>query len=262
MKREKVYCKVLKADVYKDTKGCLDYTCLTCPELIKKSDPKQKPQKVSTTNKKKKSSKKSTLQPFSDYVRADGIGGFINPKTNDLPFEIYLEGEKQNPATESEKLKVLVRSYKAKGLTHFWDVAREFLSSGYLTKEEWGILCDAEAGNIRAVQLLVKANPEVIVLPFVADVMIEILRKYKNTLTSKCRNKDKKIYSNDIRLEWEDFLPARKKLPYSAYALGKLVNVAGKEFNLDKDEAFEKLTAALGVGIETLKKKVRFPKNK
>lgn len=42
MKREKVYCKVLKADVYKDTKGCLDYTCETCPDtkkpVVKKTD--------------------------------------------------------------------------------------------------------------------------------------------------------------------------------------------------------------------------------
>jgi len=54
VKREKAFCKIVKADVYKDTRGCSDYTCENCPKEL----PKQKPQKKTFTKNINKSSKK------------------------------------------------------------------------------------------------------------------------------------------------------------------------------------------------------------
>lgn len=60
-----------------------------------------------------------------------------------MPFEVYLEGIKKDPAKESEKLKVLIGIYKmyleysqSEGLSHFWDNAQKFVRTEYLTKDE------------------------------------------------------------------------------------------------------------------------------
>lgn len=47
MKREKVYCEAVKADVYKDTRDCLGYSCDTCPELKSIHSKEKTTQKVS-----------------------------------------------------------------------------------------------------------------------------------------------------------------------------------------------------------------------
>ncbi len=236
----------------------------------KAEDPSNIRQKHSKSLQTKKTDKE---KPFSDcFSRGRMITGWVNPKTGWLSSEDILQGIKDDPGRDSEKLRVLVWVYQShlekaqqEALSHFWNVVEDFVKGGYITHEEWKLLCEAEAvgttdetktQHIKAVQELVKANPLTINLPFIANAMINILREYKNTFTSKTDNENK-IYGEDLKLKWEGFLPSRKKIPYSRKDIIEAIRAIQKEENINKEKAYNDVAEALNIGVEPLKKIVR-----
>ena len=155
--------------------------------------------------KRKKASDRKILhvnkeKPFSDYPAIATVAGYINPRTNSFPYETYLKTLKKNPCQESEKLRVLVAIYKMHNRNQtaaFDETASDFMKSGYLSRQEWELLCKAEAGNMKAIAQLVRANPEVIQLPFITDAIIALLREYRNTPIPKGTT------IKDLKDKWE-----------------------------------------------------------
>jgi hypothetical protein len=103
-----------------------------------------------------------------------------------------------------------LRKNEKKGLKFFWNRAQRLnkgnikLKTGkildQLTQEEMSLLEEAQNGSIKAIQKLVDADPEIIKLPFVAEVMIWILYTYKVT---------KGPLGNIRYVLWPGFLPER-----------------------------------------------------
>jgi hypothetical protein len=176
---------------------------------------------------------------------------------------------KEAPSNEAVWIKVLVNTYmwhiqqsQKEALEQMYKVMSGLLERKNMSREEFNILTLARIGNIEGAQLLVQENPEAIRLPFIQDTMIKILREHRNTI-------DKKL--EDIKIQWEDFFikrPHKKKL-FSARELGRAVKLKEKEMKADKskagkkairEDALNETADALGIGVEYLKKRVRFGK--
>jgi hypothetical protein len=116
---------------------------------------------------------------------------------------------------------------RAKGMEKFWRKAEQLCqwkkgNWECLIEEEKRILSKAKDGSIEAIQKLVIANPKLIHVPFVADIMENLIRtvKFKEWAESK-----------RARKSWGKFLPKRvhnKHIvtnEYLAKALTKIIEV-------------------------------------
>ena len=197
--------------------------------------------------------KKIKELPFSDYWPYAGLKGEAGAD-NELSFRTYINCVKKNLSMESEKLKELVDVYR----DHIEKVQREVMSLlrhrglEFLPNlKEWKILRDAMAGDLKAVQKLVKANPETIYLPFIAKAMVSVIREHKNSLKGKG-------YIEDVKDKWEGFLTARPggAIPYNEATLTFLRH-KGRKLGLSPSDTDEKIMEGLSLSERALKQKAR-----
>ncbi|MEW6163096.1 MAG: hypothetical protein AB1606_07280, partial [Nitrospirota bacterium] len=102
------------------------------------------------------------------FTHAKGVtaSGWINPQTGDMHLEDYCRGLLTSRFNDDEGLRFLIWAYQKhlnqdKALDKFESLAKELMQGDepYLTKDHWTVFCKAEAGNIEAIQRLVRANP-------------------------------------------------------------------------------------------------------
>ena len=206
--------------------------------------------------------------PFTD-CRGSSIAGWNKLGIKPTTLTIATERTKESTTADSDILRALVYSYEhtlekkkgpKKAIAEFWETVHKAYEKKLLSEEEYEILINAsEAGEIassayikpvgikyiRSVQILVKANPVVLKLPFVRDSMINILRRQKYTSRSSTSLKD----------AWLNFLHKRPKgkILHSKESLKRLVNLA-VESGLKPVDVYYEVGKALGIGEESLKK--------
>jgi hypothetical protein len=278
MKEKTIYCEDVKANVIKSNR-CPEYECKTCPKIII-----SKPLPISRKNKKPVKTHKDVSikkignreKPFSTF-RGATYAGWVDPQTGDIPLEVHIKGTKKSPTGDDEKLHFLVWLYervlKEKGAdvanNELWGAIGGWVKEGVLSKEEYSILCDAEvAGSItqgeiedeiegryfKAVQTIVKANPDTIELPFIRNALKYILRKQKYEITD----------AESYKYRWNNFLHKRpkRKILYSSESIKRLVEIAkrhtkstGRQGGGKTIDAYEIVAEGFGVSEDYLKKK-------
>jgi hypothetical protein len=207
--------------------------------------------------------------PFT-RCRGSSRAGWLDSETKVTPLERAIKQTKEFTTADDDMLRALVYSYEnalkeGKGpqeaIADFWKTVQVAFKEGLLSEEEHEILINAnKAGKnaanafikpvgikyIRSVQILVKANPVVLKLPFVRDTLINVLRRQKYTLEGSVALKD----------IWFDFLHRRPKgkMNHSPEALRRLIEQA-KRVGVKPVDAYATIGEAMGVSEDSLKKK-------
>jgi hypothetical protein len=190
--------------------------------------------------------KKTQKEPFTTYHRKADTGGWFNFPYRSLAFCI---GQVKGGTADDNMLDYFVRQYEGrvreqqkKAISEFWQDVRRALEKGLLSDEEMEILHKAKYDDIKAIQYLVKANPNVVKLPFIHNAMIQILHKQKYSGEGTLDAKD----------AWQNFLhqrPKGKKM-YSRESLRGLIE-KGKQEGSELADICE----WIGVSEDYLKKK-------
>lgn len=226
--------------------------------------------------KKKDKTGDRTEKPFSD-TGCRSYAAFLKKDRNDLTFEQHIEGYKKSTALDSLKLRVLIHSYEQ---GTYEATLYEFLKSGYLSREEWEILVNAETVGsfdkieqddfqrntayyiklFKAVSYIVKANPDTMELPFIHKAMANLIRLYRDTVIER-KSPDKTL--EDLKEIWDSFLPSRQggNIPYKQSDLQKLLYIGIKQ-GYTKIDAIETISKKLNISIETLNKILRVKDSK
>lgn len=125
----------------------------------------------------------------------------------------------------------------------FWEEVKKYAVE--LTQGELDILNKAKGGDLRAVQILVKANGRILRLPFAQTAIIELLRQQKyNTSKEGAALKDK----------WGDFLHkrAKGKILYDNTSFEALVNEGTKRGG-KRSAVLTKVATLMGVSTDYVK---------
>lgn len=149
--------------------------------------------------------------------------------------EIAQEMRKLPREQKSEMLSHLTDVYRTelrnnsldKALEMFWKEVDLMRKPELLTDDMYEVLIQAKNGNVKAAQVMVRANPVVIHLPFIAQVMrgVVLHHKYCDVGTGVLET---------VRDSWNSFLPSRwgkniKSVTYSNSDLKRLVLLAVKQ---------------------------------
>jgi hypothetical protein len=172
--------------------------------------------------------------PGTDYVSIDDKIKFIKrarPKD-----DMYLES-----AIKSYRM-VLEKKGLNAAIVAFWEEVHKMPFSD----QEINILRCAYAGDLQAVQLLVKTNASVLELPFVTKAMIKLIREYKYS--------HKKRLKEDIQKDWLNFLPLeyrnKNQIPFNEIDIKRFLN---DEVKHNKKDPPAKIAKAFGIGKSTLR---------
>lgn len=196
----------------------------------------------------KKNLDHARFEPFDDFAGAQGI---VYSGHSEDPLPTYRDKAafvKSLSPKDSLRLTMLVVAFREasrtmpilEAVTVFWQRAADLRRSGYLSEAQWNALERAYGGDLRAAQLLVRAQPEMLRLPFVHEAMIAVVLRQKNARPGEFVEK----------LDWLDFLPKRHggRSPFLPEHLRALIESAKKEIppsdrrkktasRLDADEA-------------------------
>lgn len=104
-------------------------------------------------------------------------------------------------------LDTLKKQNPTNAIAAFWDAAAKYKGTDILTEPMWNTLEAAFRGEVKAIQIMVRANPDTMHLPFVASRVAEIIRGAKYGLTKKDDSGQSEILRN--KTLWNDFLPKR-----------------------------------------------------
>jgi hypothetical protein len=139
-----------------------------------------------------------------------------------------------------------------KALDKFWQEVKVLHEHGPLTKEMEKILVDASKGKIKAAAVMVRANPIVIHLPFIAKVLRYVVSQHKY-LDAKGE------ILKDVKYLWNEFLPARHggSITYNAEDLKKLVELVKMQKKLNREDAIPVVAEALNISEGYIKGKIR-----
>jgi len=182
--------------------------------------------------------KEGQYYPFDDSLNLTIFG--YGSDGEELPWREVAKRMRETPREKnSEMLAHLMRVYRKeleyngeiKALKKFWQEVEKMDNLGFLTDDMEEVLLDAKAGNIKAVQVMIRANPYVIHLPFIAQVMRYVIFQHKY-----CDPKTGGPLS-DIKIAWSEFLPKRAggNVTYSHADLKKLILLAEKQISEEGD---------------------------
>lgn len=211
--------------------------------------------------------KKKSEKVFSTPQGAP-VAGFVDPKTVQIPLDKRIQAVKESHTGDDAFLGLLVWNYerdavqhgKIKALQNFFSSVDSLHREGVLSKKERELIVLAEAAGdvdektliseskyLRAVQELVKANAEVIRLPFIQNAMITMLRAQKYG--------SKPLY---VRDKWSDFLHKRpkKKTMHSTESLRRLLRAA-RDSKVKAIDAPAIIGKGLGISEDSIKKLTR-----
>ncbi len=215
---------------------------------------------------------KNQYYPFDDFLSLT-IAGY-GPNGEELPWREVAKRMREMPREKnSEMLAHLTRIYKSelehhgevKALEKFWEEVENQRDSGLLTNDMGKVLLDAKAGNIKAAQKMVRTNPYVIHLPFIALAMHHVVSKHKY-----CDSKGGSLA--EIKDIWSEFLPKRTggNITYSHADLKRLIllaekqmagekklNGSGKKVPITFSDAREAVAEALNISAEYLKRNIK-----
>ena len=206
--------------------------------------------------------------PFDDFLNLTIFD--YGPDGEELPWrEVAKQMRKIPREKNSEMLAHLTRVFRnelenigeTKALEKFWQEVEKMRNEGFLTDDMEKELLDAKAENIKAAQVMVRANPYVIHLPFVARAMRSVLYQHKYCDSKKIKDSELHILS-EVKGLWNDFLPKRTggDITYSHADLKRLVLLAEKQIRregFNKIDAREAVAEALNVSIEYLKRNIK-----
>lgn len=194
------------------------------------------------------------------------IVGHPDPETGEIPLEDFCRKLRESRFRNDEGLRLLVqhyldelgKSHQERAIIALWQLVSDLMqgSDPYFTEDNFKKLQDALLGDIPAAQELIKANPEVIRLPFIADILISILNDYKHKTNLK---------ETDIKEQWQGFMPSREKnvIPYSDEELKYAFEIAKKDKSIrTTQEAREKLSQHLDISERKLIDIIKIKKSK
>lgn len=185
--------------------------------------------------------KKNQYYPFDDFLSLTIFG--YGSDGEELPWrEVAKRMRKMPRQKNSEILAHLTRVYKnelehngeIKALEKFWQEVENMRKIGILTEDMEKVLLNAKAGNIKAAQIMVRANPYIIHLPFIAQVMRYVVSQHKY-----CDSKGYLL--SDIKDSWRQFLPKRPggRITYNDSDLEKLVNMAFRQMSKNQQKKID-----------------------
>ena len=226
--------------------------------------------------------KKNQYYPFDDFLNPT-ISEY-GPDGEELPWREVAKRMRENPrekiSNSLEHLTCVFRNElkhngEVKALEKFWQEVRQMRDTNFLTDSMEKMLFDAKAGNIKSAQKMVKANPYVIHLPFIARVMAYVLSQHKycdaNPTSQKGKEKAASVLA-EVSGSWNDFLPKRTGGPitYSHADLKKLLLLAkkqmcskkalnrrGREVSVSLDGIRKAVAEALKVSTEYLRRNIK-----
>jgi hypothetical protein len=242
--------------------------------------------------------------PFDDFQPPPVVVGFVGPETDDLPWQTIARKIKESTRSrDSLVLTHLVSKYREalkKGedgaLADFWHSVgsfaipepskrelaialrktenadiRDWLKTAkpvkglsLVTNEMRLFLYRAKAGEIKAAQTIVRACPEAIFLPFIAEIMSQLVARHKYEIKNKGE-----LDNTDIL--WQDFLPKRAggRLPYTERDLKFIATIARKQDDRPilsgkegQSSLFEEMGDILHVSPDYLKGKIRIKRGR
>lgn len=196
-------------------------------------------------------------EAFTDFCMTR-IVGFSDSITGDIPINNIIEQYKDG-MHHDEGLTLFIEDYLSKfseikdiAEATFWNRLNELSESDnpYLTKKQFKTLTEAYAGNIDAIAKLVRAEPRILLLPFIMEGVILFLREYAKEM------KTTKKTVKDLQDKWTAFLPSKKLLPYRDEDLTFLYTLA-KKAGMNASNAKHLIAESLGISEKTLSKRLR-----
>ncbi len=197
--------------------------------------------------------------PFTHY-QGFRYAEWADPKTEEIPLETVANGIRRSSVGDDQILTYLILEYKEvlktespeDSIDNLLSSVDRLFKNKILSMDERLIIIKAMSGDFKATQLLIKANPETIYLPFIADNMIKLLREYKDKPIPKGAN------LVDIKDKWMEFLSQRPggKIPYRNEDIQHLFNHA-KKLNMPSDEAYEKIAELLDISEDSVKRRIK-----
>jgi len=171
--------------------------------------------------------------PFDDFLKPSF---WYDSQGVELPWREVAKQMRELPREQkSEMLSHLTDIYRAElkhngqdsALKSFWKEVNLMRKCGFLTDDMQKILLAAKDGKIKAAQIMVRANPVVIHLPFIAQIMRGVVSQHKYCDAGIGALGEK----GSVQVSWKDFLPLRTggNITYSNSALEKLVLMAEKQ---------------------------------
>ena len=151
------------------------------------------------------------------------------------------------------ELNIALRKKENANIREWLKTAKPVKGLSFLTNEMRLFLYRAKAGEIKAAQIIVRACPESIFLPFIADVMAKIAVRHKYKIKSRDTHE---ISAHDI---WEAFLPKREKVQYTLRDLEFVIKKAVKQdkrpllHGKEGTSLYEDIAEVLGVSVDYLK---------
>jgi len=138
--------------------------------------------------------------------------------------------------------KLNVRNAETVGEEVFWKKIESLCNWedgnwAYLAEEEKTLILEGRKGSIKAIQKLVMLNPEMVHLPFVADILERIIKSVKYGDGRKIRQG---------REQWKGFLPSREshRNPVPKNILRHLLKATMDERSITKAKAIKHLLKA------------------
>lgn len=193
--------------------------------------------------------------PFTDFK---SFAGFYWEDLENITPQGVAEIIKKRETKDSLVLEILIVQFvetsKKEGeipaLIEFWQLVEKLRKEGVnkspplLTPEMYSVLEKASRGDLKACQIIVRAHPDTIRLPFIMDIMVELIRKVKYARSDVPTLRDK----------WSQFLPSRpsRDIPYSEKSvrgLSKMVK-QDKRVKLPTDKTGE----LLGISGESVRR--------
>lgn len=179
--------------------------------------------------------------PFNDF-KPPKI--WLDSQGAELPWREVAKRMREMPyEKDSEMLSYLTDVYRSelkdggetKALQKFWQEVGKMRSVGFLTDDMEKTLLEAKAENIEAVQVMVRANPVTIHLPFVAQVMRYVVSQYKYC--------DAGVgVLPEVRKSWNKFLPSRSggDVTYSNSDIERLFTMARKQIAENQERTLDR----------------------
>jgi len=129
-------------------------------------------------------------------------------------------------------------------LKKFWQEVDSMRKHGFLTDDMHKKLLEAKDRNIKAAQTMVRANPVVIHLPFIAQTMRGVVDRFKYS--------DSGVgVLNEVKKFWLKFLPDRtKRITYSDADLKQLISIAEKQEDMTFGEAKKLVAQELMISLD------------
>lgn len=177
----------------------------------------------------------------------------------DKSLDTHIDAYKKAAPSDDYILTALVGVYeealaslKLEGPKHavhfFWEEVKEYANNKRLTDAELKILYKAKEGDLRAIQTLVKANSRMLLLPFVQETMIALLREQKYSTQKN---------GADLKDKWADFLHkrAKGKILFDNNTFESLVDLGSRYER--RSEAIKKVAVSMTISEDYVKDAIK-----